>query len=369
MLHDFLVANREEIVARARAKVAARSAPGQAAEEPNNGVPHFLSQLGETLRASQALRDGTAGDAPIQEGSHSRSGSWPPAGPSSQAIGARAAAHGADLLRQGFTVGQVVHDYGDVCQVVTELADETEAPITIDEFHILNRCLDDAIAGAVTEYTRQRERAISDKGTERLAALAHEMRNQLSAAMLAFEMLKGGTVGIGGSTGAVLARSLSGLRNLLARALAEARLDARFHNKERVSVAQLMEDIEVNASLEANTRGLELRVGRVEPAIDIEVDRQILAAAVANLLESAFKSSRSGGRVSLKTSATTDRVLIEIENESGPLPPGKAEDLLRLFEPLAVSRKGVEANGGVIRGRDVPGGGCVFSIELPRMAL
>jgi hypothetical protein len=43
-------------------------------------------------------------------------------------------------------VDQVVHNYGDVCQAVTGLALEQEAPILIDEFRILNRRLDDAIA-------------------------------------------------------------------------------------------------------------------------------------------------------------------------------------------------------------------------------
>jgi hypothetical protein len=124
MLHEFLTLNRDQIIARARAKVAARSAPCPTEEELKNGVPLFLTQLGETLRLASS---------------------------GSEAMARSAAAHGADLLRMGFTVAQVVHDYGDVCQTVTELADETDAPITTDEFHTLNRCLDDAIAVAVTE--------------------------------------------------------------------------------------------------------------------------------------------------------------------------------------------------------------------------
>jgi hypothetical protein len=58
--------------------------------------------------------------------------------------------HGHDLLREGFTVAQVVHGYGDVCQVVTELAGEKHAPISSEDFQAFNGCLDDAIAGAVT---------------------------------------------------------------------------------------------------------------------------------------------------------------------------------------------------------------------------
>lgn len=41
-----------------------------------------------------------------------------------------------------------MHDYGDACQSVTEIAVETHAPIDADDFRTLNRCLDDAIADA-----------------------------------------------------------------------------------------------------------------------------------------------------------------------------------------------------------------------------
>jgi hypothetical protein len=57
--------------------------------------------------------------------------------------------HGEDLLRMGLTIAQVVHDYGDVCQAITDLANKLEVPITGEEFRLLNLCLDDAIAGAV----------------------------------------------------------------------------------------------------------------------------------------------------------------------------------------------------------------------------
>src|SRR6185312_7301505 len=83
-----------------------------------------------------------------------------------------AARHGHDLLRMGLTIAQVVRDYGDVCQVVTELAVEQRANIPGDDFQTLNLCLDDAIANAVTEYARLREHTISAEGTERLGVLA-----------------------------------------------------------------------------------------------------------------------------------------------------------------------------------------------------
>ncbi len=62
------------------------------------------------------------------------------------------ALHGAELLALGYSVDQVVHGYGDVCQAITALAVEREYEISTDDFRILNRCLDDAIADAVTSY-------------------------------------------------------------------------------------------------------------------------------------------------------------------------------------------------------------------------
>src|SRR5580704_6542322 len=177
MLHEFLHANRALIIARTRARVAAWPAPLATEEELGSGVPVFLDQVIDALR-------------------HAR--------PSSKAMAESASKHGRDLLEQGFTVGQVVHHYGEVCQAVTDLADETNAPITAAEFHVFNRCLDEAIAQAVTEHTRTREQSIADEGTERLGDLSHELRNALSAAMLSFEVIKTGRVGLGGSTSALL---------------------------------------------------------------------------------------------------------------------------------------------------------------------
>jgi len=351
MLHEFLAQNRNEIIARSRVKVSERMAPRPTEVELRNGVPLFLDQLIVNLRRSPS------GD---------------------EEIGRGAALHASELLRIGLTVAQVVHDYGDICQAVTELATEQEAPISADEFHTLNRCLDEAIAHAVTEYLRQRERSVSEEGTERMAVLAHELRNQLSSALLAFEALKSGKVAIGGSTGALLGRSLQGLSSLITRSLAEVRLEAGSQLRGRILMAEFIEEIEVAAAMEAKARGLQLTVAPVEYLLAAEADRLALGAAVANLLHNAFKFTRPAGHVSLVTRGTADRVLIEVEDECGGLPPGQAEDLFRPYEQrgtdrtglglgLAISRRGVQASGGDIRVRSVPGRGCIFTIEVPRL--
>lgn len=351
MLHEFLAANRAAIIARTRAKVAARPAPRATEEELANGIPLFLDQLIVALRILNA---------------------------SSDAMAVSATEHGRNLLERGFTVAQVVHDYGGVCQAVTELAQETQALITAAEFQTFNGCLDNAIAQAVTEYSQQRERSITEEGRARSGELAHELRNALGAAMLAFETIATGSVGPRGSTAALLGRSLRRLSELIDSSMAQVRLDTGIRLPERVSMRDFIEEAEVSASMEARARGFTLAVTAGEARIEVNVDRQLLASAVANLLQNAFKFTRAGGHVCLKTFSTKDRAFIEVEDECGGLPSGKADDLFRRLEQrgrnraglglgLTISRKSVEADGGELQVRDVPGFGCVFTISLPRL--
>jgi signal transduction histidine kinase len=352
MLHEFLSANRATIVARTRAKVAARPAPRATEEELTAGIPLFLEQIIRALQLPEA---------------------------SSEAIEESAIQHGGALLGRGFTIAQVVHDYGGVCQAVTELADELEASITVAEFQRFNRYLDDAIAQAVTVYSEQRERSITEEGRARSGELAHELRNALAAAMLAFETITNGSVGPRGSTANLLGRSLRRLAELIDSSVAQVRLEAGIRSPVRVSVREFIEEVEVGATMEASARGFTLSVTPPPLGVDVNVDRQLLAAAVVNLLQNAFKFTRPHGHVLLTTSTVLGRVLIEVADECGGLPPGKADELFRRFEQrgfdrtglglgLWISRRSVEADDGEIRVRDVPPVGCVFTIDLPLLS-
>jgi len=318
MLHEFIAINRNEIIRRCRAKVALRSVPPPTEAEINHGVPLFLDQLGD------ALRGGATSNAEI-----SRS----------------AVLHGHDLLLQGFTVSQVVHDYGDVCQSITDLAMELDAPINTDDFRTLNRCLDDAIAGAVTEFGRGRNQSTIDgetaRGTERLGFLAHELRNLMNTAILAFEVLKSGNVGIAGSTGQVLRRSLVGARDLIGRSLAEVRLTQGIENRERIEMSEFIDGLVPAATLEADARGVTLTVAPVEAGVAIEADQQVLSAVVINLLQNAFKFTHPQTTVALRVGSNAARVLIEVEDECGGLAGENADELFRPFEQRSANRSGL----------------------------
>ena len=195
MLHEFITANRDEIIGRCEAKVKARSDSLPVKLQSYSGVPLFLDQLVDELR--QGTNDGMC---------------------------ISGTEHGQDLLGRGFTLSDVVHDYGDICQAITGLAVELDAPMRTDDFRVLNRCLDDAIAGAITQYEGQRDKSIDDETageTERLLALVRDLRNSIHSASVAFAVIKAGRVGGAGSTGTVLDQSLLSAFELVDRLLAE----------------------------------------------------------------------------------------------------------------------------------------------------
>ena len=92
-------------------------------------------------------------------------------------------------------------------------------------------------------------------------------------------------------------------------------------------MAEFIEEVEVAAVMVAKTRDQRLTVDPVEYGVAIDGNRQLLAAAVANLLQNAFKFNRPHGSVRLRTHTAANRVLIDVEDECGGLPPGKLDAL------------------------------------------
>ena len=214
MLHEFLSSNRDDLIRRCRTKVIERAAPHATSPEIEHGVPLVLTQLVAALRHEETLPAVTRGEnsgrdaAAFAESSRTNS------------------MRGKELLEQGFTVEQVVHGYGDLCQAITELAKERNAPVTADEFHTLNRLLDHAIADAVSSYSEQIASAAVASARDlhlRMGALADQQRNLVETALRAINALKVGNLGVRGATGSVLENCLVQLRGLIDQSLPELR--------------------------------------------------------------------------------------------------------------------------------------------------
>jgi hypothetical protein len=213
MLHEFLTENRQLLIQRCREKVAKRFEPAEAASSIEHGVPLFLEQLVETLQAELTTSARNAESEPT---------------PAPTPIGRTAALHGAELLRRGFTVDQVVHDYGDVCQAVTALAVEQSSAITVDEFRTLNRCLDNAIADAVASFGQARQVSLdrqSQTAQNSLADYTADQRRLIAIALQSFTAIKTGNIGAAGATGELLEHTLKELLALTDRLVPPPRVN------------------------------------------------------------------------------------------------------------------------------------------------
>jgi signal transduction histidine kinase len=376
MMYQFLGNNREELIKRCIEKVAKRPLRNATTEQLRNGIPMFLNQLTRTLEAEQ----GDNAEAGLKI-----SGASGGDGTALSEMGVSAAAHGTNLLKLGYTVDQVVHDYGDLCQAITDLAFERDAPFSVDEFRTLNRCLDNAIADAVTEFSFQRDAAIAHQQSadlnERLGFLMHEVRNSLNAASLAVHAIESGGLPMTGATGAVLKRSLVAMEKLVDRSLAEVRIKGEPPEPHKVfSLATFIAEVKDAAALDANTRGCTFTVTDVDPLLGVEGDRDLLLAALANLLHNAFKFTHTHTEVTLNAYALGDRILIDVKDNCGGLPPGNAEKMFTPFTQrgedktglglgLSIARQSVTADGGVLSVANRPGTGCTFTISLPRCSV
>lgn len=377
MMSAFLANNHDELVRRCKAKVAMRLRREATAEQLSNGVPLFLAQLRRTLEAEEGAGGGDTAESVRISGASGSSALIV------SEMGVSATAHGRQLLDLGFSVDQVVHDYGDLCQAITDLAFERDAPFSIDEFRTLNRCLDNAIASAVSAFSLQREAQIARKQdadvNERVAVLMHELRNSLATASYAMAALEQGNLPVSGSTGTVLKRSLTTLTTLVNRSLAEARTEAEeIRARATFTLLSLVTEAKNDALLYARTAGLQFVVAPVASGIEVSGDHGRLLAAIGTLLQNAFKYTQKDTEVLLSTRVAGDRVLVEVQDHCGGLGHGYATTLFKPYSErknggkrglglgLSIARANVEADGGLLTVVDQPGVGCIFTISLPR---
>lgn len=352
MLHDFLKVNRNEILELCSEKTRELAGLRKDSEQLNAGLPLFFEQLIKVLekRLSKHPTDEMMVDA---------------------------ATHGKEFLILGYTLSHVVHSYGSMCQSITELATRKNANISPDEFNILNGCLDIAIASAVSEFQFRSNEATEERELLHLGFLAHELRNSLSSATVAHEMIKAGLVGAGGSTANVLETSLVRMRNLIDRSLSEVRMrsDSDIFI-EKFRLADLFDLVVISAKMDARKRNQTI-TAHVDWNIEVEGDRQYISSALSNLVQNAIKYTKSGGKIVVRGQLIEEKVIIEVEDECGGIQVDKISSLFKPFVKsskdrsglglgLSITQRAVHLSQGKIEVRNFEGKGCTFIIEIPQ---
>lgn len=288
-----------------------------------------------------------------------------------------AAEHGEQRLGLGFSLDGVVREYGALRNAILAVARVKQVVVRDSDLDVLFECIITGIAEAVSEYQRQRDAELQRHMNEHFAFIAHELRNPLGSALTAVAMLeRKGQLNTTERFAQVLHRGLTRMHELIDSTLRTAQLATAIHLQlEPITLSALLEDMEMSAAASAEDRQVALTFEAADD-VTINVDPRLVRSALTNLVRNAVKFSHAGGAVTVRARSTNERVVIEVEDSCGGLPPGMVQQAFTPFAQLGTDRSGfglglaiakqaADAHQGVIRVQDLPGKGCIFALELP----
>jgi signal transduction histidine kinase len=355
-LHAVLTAHRDVVIVRWKAMAQGTlAAEAISSVELVDHLPLFLREVISALRADVGLASVTLSPDESQTASD----------------------HGEQRLRLGFSLESVVREYGALQNAILITGRDGGAAISIREQQIVFDSIITGIAGAVSEYSRQRDAELQRQHNEHFAFVAHELRSPLSSAMMSLDHLKrGGHIQMEARGAGALERGLHRMHELIDHSLNVARVASGIELRtERTRLKALLEEAEMVAAPEAEEKEIKLRI-RIEQDEDVYLDLRLVRSALNNLVRNAVKYTSSGGAVELRGRIVLGRATIEIEDCCGGLPPGKVEEAFAPFVRLtnketgfglglAIAKQAVDAHGGAIRVQNLPGKGCIFALEFP----
>jgi signal transduction histidine kinase len=351
MLHELLTANRDEIVLRCERKLRRRH-PDREPAELLDTIPEFLDEL---IKAERRMA-GWPEDTPLPEDSE------------------QARLHGKQRFHRGYAISELPYDFGTISDAIGELAVEKNVQLDPQSYKLLNQCMDKAIAQSITEYfVLSRESEAHGMATW-IGSLGHELRNAVSSALMAYNAVAGGQVGIHSRTARILERSLHRIESLVSRTLAAMQLKSGTPlHREPINVRELVEEI-----IETVVRDNEVTiVVDIDASLHVAADLRLLESAVSNLVQNAIKFTRRHGQVVVRAEPTHEGVQIDVEDECGGFSGQDTEALFDAFVQgehrlggvglgLAITRQAIEAHGGRVTVTDRAPKGCRFSVWLPR---
>ncbi len=353
-LHAVLAQRREEVLHRWRSNVEGTITPeSMPTVELLDHIPLFLDEVISALRSDAGDHDTAADETQT------------------------ASDHGEQRLRLGFSLDAVVREYGALRDAMIETGRSAGGTITFREAQVVFDLTITGIADAVSEYARQRDAELLRQHNEHVAFLAHELRNPLASAVMAVALLDArGALPPDEKAAVALRRSLDKLSELVDHTLNMARVVARFEVRpQREQLSRLLKDVETLVTFDAEGRGIDLVVS-MEQDVQLMMDIRLMHSALSNLVRNAIKYSHDGGTVELRSRVQSDRLILEVEDGCGGLPPGMVEQAFAPFVRLtgkqqgfglglAIAKQAVDAHEGLLRVQNLPGKGCIFVMELP----
>src|SRR4051812_40775003 len=231
------------------------------------------------------------------------------------------------------------------------------------------RALGDALAQAAVRVlvkgALDRESHRRRRESAGLARLAHDLRNSLTAARLAVDLLKRRGALAEGRAGRLLEESLAKLREGIEDRLLDEALSAGGLRVANVRLAPVLAHAHL-AALELGAADKNVTVLLLHPrtALSVQADPRVVRPAVRGLLRAALQVARQGATIRVGAVAARDKARVAVTVNGCRKLQGD-----RLFDlpALAFARRAARAHGGSLSTRVHPTDGCEFRLALPRV--
>jgi signal transduction histidine kinase len=289
---------------------------------------------------------------------------------------AASVAHGTQRLRVGFDLAEVIREYEILTECILDEVEAGDGSISTRAFRHVQRILNAGRAQAISAYIDRRDAEMAQATSQHVAFIAHELRSPLMNAFLALTALRKNEPSEDQWALGMLTRNLSALRELVDQVLVADRLAGQIQlRRESFDLRALLEQVVADNQLSAERRHIQIAM-QAPPALPYRGDQRLLRSAIGNVLGNAVKFTHEAGAISVRARRHDGGITIEIEDACGGLPQGNTTEL---FEPfvqrgdnrtgfglgLAIVKQALEAHGGRVSVRNVPGKGCVFALDVP----
>src|SRR5512140_989059 len=227
-LHELLTSRSEEVMQRWQRSVQGTLAPQSMPRvELRDHLPEFLQEIVGALRKDSGL------DSAVPQA----------------ALVTTAEGHGEQRLRLGFSLDSVVREYGAMRDAIVAMANDFGVRMSFDDLQVVFDCMITGIARAVSQYSYERDAELLRHANEHFAFIAHELRNPLSSAMTAVQLLRAqGHLPVQSRVVAALERGLQRTSELIEQTLKIARFASGIElRRASTTLRVLFEDVELDA--------------------------------------------------------------------------------------------------------------------------
>jgi len=292
---------------------------------------------------------------------------------------ATAEEHGVTRVRQGFDIGQLVHEFVVLRHVMFEVIAERQLSVRSEQFSRIADLIEAAIITAVKSYVDARDYDSRRSEAEHIGFISHELRNPLASATLAASQLRK-IVSLSPSAAHafdILERNQRRLKDLIEQVLDIERLESGEANVRPVEIelGRIMTDATSAASAEAELKHLRLAL-HYNARLRLRVDPGLTRSIIANLVDNAVKYTDSGD-VEVRVDEMPRDIVVHVRDNCSGI---SAEELRIIFEPfrrgrtqkrgaglgLSIALRAAEAQGGALAGESAGQRGCHFWLRLPK---